>query len=167
VVIWYIFPVLVFCTKKSGNPALAHLQKLRRRIDFCRWTNFSFRSKVQAVWADWANFLPLGDCLHVGQLLEITEVSQSLADFLNGESYALIVAKNRLGHTFANASGHPECRSICTKNIFLCRTTPSDVIQHHLGLILLAQSFSPFSSQDGRQVRRPDPTRATNLFSKI
>jgi hypothetical protein len=31
----------------------------------------------------------------------------------------------------------------------------------------IAQSFSPFSSQDGRQVRRPDPTRATNLFSKI
>jgi hypothetical protein len=31
----------------------------------------------------------------------------------------------------------------------------------------LAQSFSPFSSQDGRQVRRPDPTRVTNLFSKI
>jgi hypothetical protein len=31
----------------------------------------------------------------------------------------------------------------------------------------LAQYFSPFSSRDGRQVRRPDPTRATNLFSKI
>jgi hypothetical protein len=30
-----------------------------------------------------------------------------------------------------------------------------------------AQSFSPFSSQDGQQVCRPDPTRATNLFSKI
>jgi hypothetical protein len=34
-------------------------------------------------------------------------------------------------------------------------------------LLALAQSFSPFSSRDGRQVRRPDPTRATNLFSKI
>jgi hypothetical protein len=31
----------------------------------------------------------------------------------------------------------------------------------------IAQSFSPFSSRDGRQVCRPDPTRATNLFSKI
>jgi hypothetical protein len=32
---------------------------------------------------------------------------------------------------------------------------------------LLAQSFSPFSSCDGQQVCCPDPTRATNLFSKI
>jgi hypothetical protein len=32
---------------------------------------------------------------------------------------------------------------------------------------ILAQSFSPFSSRDGRQVCCPDPTRATNLFSKI
>jgi hypothetical protein len=32
---------------------------------------------------------------------------------------------------------------------------------------ILTQSFSPFSSQDGQQVRRPNPTRATNLFSKI
>jgi hypothetical protein len=31
----------------------------------------------------------------------------------------------------------------------------------------IAQSFSPFLSWDGRQVRRPDPTRATSLFSKI
>jgi hypothetical protein len=33
--------------------------------------------------------------------------------------------------------------------------------------VLIAQSFSPFSSRDGRQVRRPDPTRVTSLFSKI
>jgi hypothetical protein len=33
--------------------------------------------------------------------------------------------------------------------------------------MLIAQSFSPFLSQDGRQACCPDPTRATNLFGKI
>jgi hypothetical protein len=36
----------------------------------------------------------------------------------------------------------------------------------YVHLLKVAQTFSPFSSRDGRQVRRPDPTRATNLFSK-
>jgi hypothetical protein len=44
----------------------------------------------------------------------------------------------------------------------------SRALVHRCGLVkrshLLAQSFSPFLSQDGRQVCRPDPTRATNLF---
>jgi hypothetical protein len=67
----------------------------------------------------------LGNCLYFGLLIEITEVAQSLAYFLHGESYSLIVAKNRLGHTlgdtFTKASGHPggRFRSILGAEFFL------------------------------------------------
>jgi hypothetical protein len=50
------------------------------------------------------------------------------------------------------------------------RARPDLVCAHHRNLTTgtrIAQSFSPFSSQDGWQVCHPDPTRATNLFSKI
>jgi hypothetical protein len=45
--------------------------------------------------------------------------------------------------------------------------TYPDTYVYYSTNVSIAQSFSPFSSRDGRQVRRPDPTRATNLFSKI